>query len=146
MIKLCYKFLYLLFFLIAFYLLFIHALYSTCLVFNEVICYLQVFQDTGVYGSSTSQVLDLGVSEFCLCSRTHVLSLKSVQGFCHRIVKGGDCNSIQSFSCIFVGYNVRAVYKSLVKNCEDVDFANWSQLLTCETSHVKSTCWNLKSP
>ena len=48
--------------------LYIYAFYSTCLVLNEVICYVQVLQDTGVYGSSTSQVLDLGVSEFCLYS------------------------------------------------------------------------------
>ena len=71
-------FLCLLFILIAFYLLLIHALYSTCLVLNEVICHVQVFQDTGVYGSSASQILDLGVSEFCLCSHAHVLSLKYV--------------------------------------------------------------------
>ena len=72
MIKLCYLFPYHVFILIAFYLFFIHASYSTCLIFNEVICYVQVFQDTGVYGTSASQVLDLGVSEFCLCSQTHV--------------------------------------------------------------------------
>ena len=29
--------------------------------------------------------------------------------------------------------------------CEDEDFATSSRLLTCETSHVRSTCWNLKS-
>ena len=63
---------YLLFILIAFYLFFIHSLYSTCPVLNEVICYVQVFQDTCVYGSSATQVLDLGVSEFCLFSQTHV--------------------------------------------------------------------------
>ena len=72
LIKLCYIFSYLLFILIAFYLfyiyIYIYAFYSTCLVLNEVICYVQVLQDTGVYGSSTSQVLDLGVSEFCLYS------------------------------------------------------------------------------
>ena len=53
-------------------------MYSTYLVFNEVICYVQVFQDTGVYSSSALKILDLGVSEFCLCSHTHVLSLESV--------------------------------------------------------------------
>ena len=66
------------FVLITFYLLFIHALYSTCLVLNEVICYVQVFQDTSVYGSSASQILELGVNEFYLCSHAHVLSLESV--------------------------------------------------------------------
>ena len=69
---------YLLFLLIAFYLFFIHTLYSTCLMLNEIICYMQVFQDTGVYGSTTSQIFDLGVSEFCLCYQTHVLSLESI--------------------------------------------------------------------
>ena len=67
-----------LFYLITFYLLYIHALYSTCLNLNESICYVQVFQDTSVYGSSASQVLELGVSEFCLYSQTHILSLESV--------------------------------------------------------------------
>ena len=38
----------------------------------KFICYVQVFQDTGVYGSSTLQLLDLGVSEFCLYPQTHV--------------------------------------------------------------------------
>ena len=38
----------------------------------KFICYVQVFQDTGVYGSSASQPLGLGVSEFCLSSQTHV--------------------------------------------------------------------------
>ena len=50
------------FILIAFYLFFIHALYSTCNVLIEVICYVQEFQDTSVYGSSASKILDLGMS------------------------------------------------------------------------------------
>ena len=62
------------FYLIAFYLFYIHALISTCLKLNEVICYVQVFQVTGIYGTSSSQVLDLSVSEFCLCSQTHVFA------------------------------------------------------------------------
>ena len=66
------------FILIAFYLFFIRALYSTCNVLIEVICYVQEFQDTSVYGSSASKILDLGVSEFCLCFQVHILSLKSV--------------------------------------------------------------------
>ena len=66
------------FILIAFYLFFIHALYSTCNVLIEVICYVQEFQDTSVYGSSASKILDLGMSEFCLCFQVHILSLKSV--------------------------------------------------------------------
>ena len=38
----------------------------------KFICYVQVFQDIGVYGSSASQFLDLGVSEFYLCCQAHV--------------------------------------------------------------------------
>ena len=38
----------------------------------KFIFYAQVFQDIGVYGSSASQFLDLGLSEFCLYSETHV--------------------------------------------------------------------------
>ena len=38
----------------------------------KFICYVQVFQDIGVYGSSASQLLDLDVSEFHLYSQTHV--------------------------------------------------------------------------
>ena len=34
--------------------------------------FVQVFQVTGIYVPSSSQVLDLGVSEFCYCSQTHV--------------------------------------------------------------------------
>ena len=62
------------FYFIALYLFYIHALISTCLKLNEVICYVQVFQVTGLYGTSSSQVLDLSVSEFCLCSQTHVFA------------------------------------------------------------------------
>ena len=78
MIKLRFKLFSLGIYMIAFDLLYIHVLTSTCLNLNEVISYVQVFQDTGVYGPSASQVLDLGVSEFCLCSQTHVLSLEFV--------------------------------------------------------------------
>ena len=64
------------FYLIALYLFSIHALISTCLKLNEVICYVQVFQVTGIYDISSSQVLDLSVNEFCLCSQTHVFATK----------------------------------------------------------------------
>ena len=43
------------------------------------------------YDSSASQLLELGVSEFCSTVPTHMLSLESVLGFCHGIAKGGDC-------------------------------------------------------
>ena len=35
-------------------------------------CFVQVFQATGIYVPSATQVLDLGVSEFCHYSQTHV--------------------------------------------------------------------------
>ena len=43
------------------------------------------------YDPSASQLLELGVSEFCSTVPTHMLSLESVLAFCHRITKGGDC-------------------------------------------------------
>ena len=43
------------------------------------------------YDSRASQFLELGVSEFCSTVPNHMLSLESVLGFCHGIVKGGDC-------------------------------------------------------
>ena len=78
MIKLCYMFSYLVFFFFFFFFLshFTCSLYMPCVLLVsyliKFICYVQVFQDTGVYGSSTSQLLDLGVSEFCLYPQTHV--------------------------------------------------------------------------
>ena len=50
-------------------------------------------------GSRTSRVLELGVSEFWQLFPTHMLSLKSILGFCHGIVKGRDCKVefIQSY-------------------------------------------------
>ena len=35
-------------------------------------CFVQVFQDTGIYVPSLSQLLDLGVNEFCYYFQTHV--------------------------------------------------------------------------
>ena len=58
--------------LIAFHLFLIRTLCSTCRELNESFLYMQVIQDTGIYGASASQLLELGVSEFCLCSQTHV--------------------------------------------------------------------------
>ena len=48
------------------------TLCSTCHELNESLLYVRMFQDTGVYSASASQLLELGVSEFCLCSQTHV--------------------------------------------------------------------------
>ena len=42
------------------------------LYFKGLMCFMQVFQATGIYVPSATQVLDLGVSEFCHCSQTHV--------------------------------------------------------------------------
>ena len=59
------------------------------------------------YGSRASQFLELGVSEFWQLFPTHMLSLESVLGFCHRITKGGDCKVefIQSFVS-FIPYQI----------------------------------------
>ena len=50
----------------------IRTLCSTCHELNESLLYVRVFWDIGVYGASVSQLLELGVSEFCLCSQTQV--------------------------------------------------------------------------
>ena len=39
---------------------------------KDLMCFVQVFQVTGIYVQSSSQVLDLGASEFYRCSQTHV--------------------------------------------------------------------------
>ena len=51
-------------------------------------CY--VSGDSYSYVSRAYQILELGVSEFCSTVLTHMLSLKSVLGFCYGIAKGGD--------------------------------------------------------
>ena len=53
--------------LIAFYLfLYVPCLQLVTSLMKKKI-FVQVFQDTSVYGASASQLLELGVSEFCLC-------------------------------------------------------------------------------
>ena len=52
------------------------------------------------YDSRASQVLELGVSEFWQLFPTHMLSLESVLGFCHRIAKSGDCRVEFIQSCV----------------------------------------------
>ena len=53
--------------LITLYLSFYHLIYL-----EGLMCFMQVFQATGIYVPSATQVLDLGVSEFCHCSQTYV--------------------------------------------------------------------------
>ena len=53
--------------LVTLYLSFYYLLYP-----EGLMCFVQVFQVTGIYVPSSSQLLDLGVSEFCHCSQTHV--------------------------------------------------------------------------
>ena len=67
--------------------------YNDCLV-------LLFLGKTCSYGSRASQVLELGVSEFWQLFLTHMLSLESVLGFCHRIAKGGDCKVEFIQSCV----------------------------------------------
>ena len=53
--------------LVILYLSFYHLIYL-----EGLMCFMQVFQATGIYVPSATQLLDLGVSEFCHCSQTHV--------------------------------------------------------------------------
>ena len=52
-----------------FVILYLSFYYLLCL--ESLMCFVQVFQETGIYVPSSSQVLDLGVSEFCQYSQTH---------------------------------------------------------------------------
>ena len=47
--------------------------------------------DSCTYVSKTTQILELGVSEFVQLFPTHMLSLEFILGFCHGIAKEGDC-------------------------------------------------------
>ena len=53
--------------LVTLYLSFYYLLYL-----KGLICFVQVFQVTGIYVPSSTQLLDLGMSEYCHCSQTHV--------------------------------------------------------------------------
>ena len=53
--------------LVTLYLSFYYLLYL-----ESLMCFVQVFQVTGIYVPSSLQLLDLGVSEICHCSQTHV--------------------------------------------------------------------------
>ena len=82
--------------LIALCLLHMHFKIST---YND--CLVLLFsRETCMYGSRVSQNLELGVSEFWQLFPTHILSLKSVLGFCHRIAKVGDCKIGFIQSCV----------------------------------------------
>ena len=52
--------------LVTLYLSFYHLIYL-----EGLMCFVQMFQVTGIHVPSSSQFLDLGVSEFCHCSQTH---------------------------------------------------------------------------
>ena len=53
--------------LVTLYLSFYYLLYL-----EGLMCFVQVFQVIGIYVPSSSQLLDLGVSELCHCSETHI--------------------------------------------------------------------------
>ena len=53
--------------LVTLYLSFYYLIYL-----EGLMCFVQVFQATSIYVPSETQILDLGVSEFCHCSQTHV--------------------------------------------------------------------------
>ena len=96
LIKLCFMSYISIGILIAFYLFFIHALCSTCLVLNEV--YLL---STGVLGYRCIWCKCFTAFRF-KCEwvlpmfPNSCLSLKFVSGFCHEIAKMGDCKVVIS--------------------------------------------------
>ena len=47
--------------------------------------------DTCSYDSRASQIIELGVSEFCLTVPNSHVKFRVCLVFCHRITKGGDC-------------------------------------------------------
>ena len=53
--------------LVTLYLSFYYLLYL-----EGLMCFVQVFQEIGICVPSSSHVLDLGVSEYCHCSQTHI--------------------------------------------------------------------------
>ena len=53
--------------LVTLYSSFYHLIYL-----EGLMCFVQVFQATGIYVPSATQFLDLGVSEFCHCFQTHI--------------------------------------------------------------------------
>ena len=55
------------FLLVTLYLSFYHMIYL-----KGLMRFVQVFQVTGIYVPSLSQVSNLGMGEFCHCSQTHV--------------------------------------------------------------------------
>ena len=65
--------------LVTLYLFFYHLIYL-----EGLMCFVQVFQVTGIHVPSSSQLLDLGVSEFCHCSQTHVYVQSPLQGILSR--------------------------------------------------------------
>ena len=82
------------YYLIPFFLLdrFLLALYELQVFLHTmIISCCCVSGDSCSYVSRATQILELGVSEFCSTIPTHMLSLEFVLGFCHRITKREDC-------------------------------------------------------
>ena len=50
-----------------------------------------VLGDTCSYDSKATQILELGVSEFCSTVSNLYVKSRVCLGFCHGIAKGGDC-------------------------------------------------------
>ena len=50
-----------------------------------------VLGDTCSYDSKATQILELGVSEFCSTVSNFYVKSRVYLGFCHGIAKGGDC-------------------------------------------------------
>ena len=73
-----------------------------------------VFRKTCLYGSRASQNQELGVSEFWQLFPTHILSLKSILGFCHGIAKGGDCKVEFIQPCVAL-FHAKFAYNSEIR-------------------------------
>ena len=75
--------------LVTLYLPFYYLLYL-----EGLMCFVQVFQVTGIHVPSSSQLLDLGVSEFYHCSQLTFKSRVCYRVFCYGIAKRGDCKVV----------------------------------------------------
>ena len=57
-------------------------------------CFVQVFQVTSIHVPSSSQLLDLGVSEFCHVPKLTFKSRVCYRVFCYEIAKEEDCKVV----------------------------------------------------
>ena len=96
--------------LVILYLSFYHLIYLEVLM-----CFVQVFQVIDIHVSSSSQLLDLGVSEFCHYSQTYFKSRVCYRVFYHGIAEGGDCKVvIYNFVLCWLYFMTKCVVIALI--------------------------------